>query len=285
MQNFIYLGIFLFSIIICIIAVPVLKKYAETWGFVDLPSSRRLHELPIPRCGGIAVFLATHIPILGFIVFGNEPILDQLHLWLELLIGSTILLVIGLLDDKYSLSAWVKLGGQLVVAIFLFSFGYSFGEMLEYPLPLFLDIVLTVFWFILLMNAFNLIDGMDGICAGLGLIASLTVGIICLYIGNIFSAAVLLALAGSCLGFLRYNFNPATIFLGDTGSLFIGFILAAISLEANVSKSTLASLLIPIMIVGIPIFDVFLAVVRRFSRTQLYRSLGENKKSKVFSPV
>ena len=210
--------------------------------------------------------------------------LVKLALWLELLLGSSILLIIGLLDDKYSLSAWMKLGGQLVVASLMFFFGYSFGSMLAYPLPLVVDFLITIFWFVLLMNAFNLIDGMDGVCAGLGLIASLTVGIICLYLDNIFAALVLLSLAGSCLGFLKFNFNPATIFLGDGGSLFIGFILAAVSLEANVNKSTLVSILLPLMIMGIPIFDVLLAVLRRLGRRLLNKQLGENKKNKVFGP-
>ena len=196
-------------------------------------------SLPIPRCGGIAVFLATHLTIIGFILYDNKSALEQISLWTELFLGSGILLIIGFIDDKYSISAWLKLLAQIVLSIFMFFCGYTFESMLGQSLPDLFNFALTVFWFVLIMNAFNLIDGMDGICAGLGLIASLTVGLICLYIGNIFSAVILLALAGSCLGFLRYNFNPATIFLGDSGSLFIGFILAAISLEANVSKSML----------------------------------------------
>ena len=284
MSIFLNILIILTSALICVVFVPLLKKYAVAWGLVDEPSERRIHTTPIPRCGGIAIFLATHLTIGGFILFGNGSGDGQLSLWLELLIGSAILLIIGLLDDKYSLSAWVKLGGQLVIASLMFFFGYSFGSMLAYPLPLILDFLVTIFWFALLMNAFNLIDGMDGVCAGLGLIASLTVGIICLYLGNIFAAIVLLALAGSCLGFLKFNFNPATIFLGDGGSLFIGFILAAVSLEANVNKSTFVSILLPLMIMGIPIFDVLLAVLRRLGRRLLNKQLGKNKKSKVFGP-
>ena len=260
------------------------EKICGSLGLVDEPSQRRIHTRPIPRCGGIAVFLATHLTISGFILSVNEYGIGQFILWLELLLGSGILLIIGLLDDKYSLSAWVKLGGQLVVASLMFFFGYSFGSMLAYPLPLVVDFLITIFWFALLMNAFNLIDGMDGVCAGLGLIAALTVGIICLYVGNIFAALVLFALAGSCLGFLKFNFNPATIFLGDGGSLFIGFILAAVSLEANVNKSTFVSILLPLMIMGIPIFDVLLAVLRRVGRRLLNKQLGENKKNNVFGP-
>ena len=264
--------------------VPFLIRYAEAWGLVDLPSKRRIHDKPVPRCGGIALFLATHFTIIGSILFNNEFGLEHFYLWLELFLGSSILLIIGIVDDKYSLSAWFKLGGQLVVASLMFFFGYSFGLMLGQPLPLGVDFLITIFWFALLMNAFNLIDGMDGVCAGLGLIASLTVGLICLYIGEIFAAVLLLALAGSCLGFLKFNFNPASIFLGDGGSLFVGFVLATVSLEANVNKSTFVSILLPCMIMGIPIFDVLLAVLRRSGRRLLNKHIGENKDSKVFGP-
>jgi len=274
----------LFPALFCLLTIPLLKFYAPRWGLIDNPSDRRIHTNKIPRCGGVAIFIATHLTIGLSLLLFPDLILHESVSWLEIFIGSFALFIIGIIDDKISLSAWIKLGGQLIVSILMFICGYSFGSMLGQPLPDFFDFILTIFWFVLLMNAFNLIDGMDGICAGLGLIASLTVGLICLYIENYFAASILLALAGSCLGFLRYNFNPATIFLGDAGSLFIGFMLAAISLEANVSKSTLVSLLIPLMILGIPVFDVILAVIRRFSRNQLNKYTGENKKNKVFAP-
>ena len=259
----------LFPALVCMFLVPILKIYSPRWGLVDQPSNRRIHDTVIPRSGGIAIFITTHLTLgLVLLLFPDQYFYNSTY-WFKILVGSSFLFSIGIIDDKISISAWKKLSGQLLVSAFMFFCGYSFGSMLGQPLPEILDFILTIFWFILLMNAFNLIDGMDGICAGLGAIASLTVGLICLYLGKDLSATVLLVLAGSCIGFLRYNFNPATIFLGDAGSLFIGFIIAAISLEAGVRKSTL---------------DVILAVIRRVSRTQLNKYLGSNKRNKIFAP-
>jgi UDP-GlcNAc:undecaprenyl-phosphate GlcNAc-1-phosphate transferase len=281
---FLIIGIVVLTALLCVVLVPVLKKYAGAWGLVDVPSERRIHKVPIPRCGGIAVFLATHIVLAVLVLFSFSDDGKAVAMWLQLLVGSSVLVGIGLADDCFSISAWVKLGGQLFVATLMFLFGYSFESMLGQPLLPIVDFLLTLFWFALLMNAFNLIDGVDGICGGLGLIAAVTVGILLIVLGQHFAGLVLLALAGACLGFLRYNFHPASIFLGDAGSLFIGFLLAAVSLKTNVNKSTFISILLPILIMCVPIFDVFLAVWRRVGRRLLYVQLGDMNESRVFGP-
>ena len=192
----------------------------------------------------------------------------------ESLIGALLLFVVGLLDDRFGIKSYVKLAGQLLVVSLMIFWGISFERLLGVELPSIVNILLTTGWFLLLINAFNLIDGMDGVCSGLGLIASLTFAIMLLVLNKGVEALVVFALAGACLGFLRYNFHPASIFLGDCGSMLIGFFLAATSLHANANKSAFLSILLPILIMGVPIFDVFLAILRRTMRRFLNKVTG-----------
>jgi UDP-N-acetylmuramyl pentapeptide phosphotransferase/UDP-N-acetylglucosamine-1-phosphate transferase len=208
----------------------------------------------------------------------------QIGEWGLILTGSLILLLIGIYDDRHGMRAWFKLGGQLAVSLIMFFGGFSFEAFLGIKLPFILDMAATLFWFALLINAFNLIDGMDGACAGLGLIASAGLSGMLLSLHQPTDALVLVALAGACLGFLRYNFNPATIFLGDCGSMFIGFMLAAVSLKANVKQSMLLALLVPLLAVGVPAFDVLLAVWRRIVRKLISNLRKDGLGTKVFGP-
>jgi len=268
------------------ILVPWVKNIAPGLGLVDEPSPRRIHKIPIPRCGGIAVFAATHIA-LALVFFGpwrNVAGATGLREWGFLFAGSLILLLLGLFDDRFEMRAWFKLLGQLGVALLMFFGGFSFEAFLHIPLPWIVDLGVTLFWFVLLINAFNLIDGMDGACAGLGLIASAGLAGMLLFLHQPSDALVLVALAGACLGFLRYNFNPASIFLGDCGSMFIGFMLAAVSLKANVKESMMLALLVPLLAVGVPIFDVALAVWRRVARKLVSVIRKDKLACKVFGP-
>lgn len=281
-----YIVVFLTSLLATWLLVPVVKKLAPALGMVDEPDERRIHKTPIPRCGGIAVFIATHLALL-IVFFGPWQNLSgstQLHDWGFILGGSFVLLMVGVFDDKFDMRAWFKLFGQVGVALLMFFGGFTFEGFLNIHLPFFVNLGATLFWFVLLINAFNLIDGMDGACAGLGMIASAGLAGMLLSLHQPTDALVLVALAGACLGFLRYNFNPASVFLGDCGSMFIGFILAAISLKANVKQSMLVALLVPLLAVGVPVFDVMMAVWRRMGRKLISMIKDDGLATKVFGP-
>lgn len=287
MMDFVkYIITFLISVISALVLVPICKRFAPKMGLVDEPSERRIHKQPIPRCGGIAVFIATQLALL-FAFWGpwrNVSGAVQIRDWFFLLVGSSVLLVIGIIDDRKDIRAWVKLGGQIAVAVFMYFMGFSFGRFLHFDLWFIVDLGLTVFWFLLFINALNLIDGMDGACAGMGTVAAAAMATVLLFLHQPMDALVLIALMGACLGFLRYNFHPASIFLGDAGSMFIGFMLAAISLKANLKQSTVVIMLIPLLTIGIPVFDVILAIWRRLFRKLVSLLRKEGSDVKVFGP-
>lgn len=281
-----YIVVFIVSLVASWILVPIVKKMAPALKMVDEPDDRRIHKTPIPRCGGIAVFIATHLGLL-VVFFGpwrNLAGSTQLSDWVYILVGSLILLLVGIFDDMFDMKAWFKLLGQLAVALLMFFGGFTFEAFLNIQLPWIVNLGATLFWFALLINAFNLIDGMDGACGGLGMIASAGLAGMLLSLGQPTDALVLVALAGALLGFLRYNFNPASIFLGDCGSMFIGFMLAAISLKANVKQSMVVALLVPLLAVGVPVFDVMLAVWRRVARKLVSTIKDDGLATKVFGP-
>jgi len=281
-----YIVVFLISLVSSWILVPFVKKLAPALKMVDEPDERRIHKTPIPRCGGIAVFIATHLALL-VVFFGpwqNLGGFTQFKEWLCILAGSTILLLIGIFDDIFDMKSWFKLLGQLGVAFIMYLGGFSFEGFLGIELAWYINMGATLFWFALLINAFNLIDGMDGACAGLGMIASAGLAGMLLSLSQPTDALVLIALAGACLGFLRYNFNPASIFLGDCGSMFIGFLLAAVSLKANVKQQMVVALVVPLLAVGVPAFDVILAVWRRMGRKLVSMIRGDGVATKVFGP-
>jgi UDP-N-acetylmuramyl pentapeptide phosphotransferase/UDP-N-acetylglucosamine-1-phosphate transferase len=281
-----YIVIFSVGLLTAWLLVPVLKKLAPTLGLMDAPSERRIHKAPVPRCGGIAVFAAVHMA-LALVFLGpwrDLPGSIQLKEWIFIFWGSLILLLMGIFDDRHDMRAWLKLLGQLGVALLMFFGGFTFEAILGVQLPWGVNIGATLFWFVLLINAFNLIDGMDGACAGLGLIASAGLAGMLFPLQRPTDALVLMALAGACLGFLRYNFNPASIFLGDCGSMFVGFVLASVSLKANMKQPMVVALLVPLLAVGVPIFDVILAVWRRLARKAIAVIHGEQLATRIFGP-
>ncbi|VGO22353.1 hypothetical protein [Pontiella sulfatireligans] len=281
-----YIVVFVVSLVAAWLLVPLVKKWAPALGMVDEPDERRIHKTPIPRCGGIAVFAATHIGLL-IVFFGPWPHLagaTQLKEWALIFIGSLALLLVGIFDDRYDMRAWFKLLGQLGVALLMFFGGFTFEAFLHIELPFIINLIATLFWFALIINAFNLIDGMDGACGGLGLIASAGLAGMLLSLHQPTDALVLIALSGACLGFLRYNFNPASVFLGDCGSMFIGFMLAAVSLKADVKESMVVALLVPLLAVGVPVFDVIMAVWRRLARKLISVIHNDGLATKVFGP-
>ncbi len=270
------------------ILVPVVRWLAPALGMVDMPGERRIHKQPIPRCGGIAVFIGFHAGCLVLFASGLIPpcyFLSSAWWWRHLVLSS-LLLVVGLLDDAFGVRAWVKLAAQVAVALLAFHFGVHVGKLFGWNLPVAVDMLLTVLWCVGIVNAFNLIDGMDGLASGLAIIAATGIG------GGLFlhratyDPLVLAALAGACLAFLRFNFHPASIFLGDSGSMFIGLTLAVTALSTGSKDTAMASIGVPLLAVGVPIFDAFLAVWRRATRKALGKTgvYADGAEARVFAP-
>lgn len=258
--------------IVSAILTPLVRDVALASGAVDAPDARRMHQRLIPRLGGIAIVLGFFAP-LGVLFFLETSVaqtfFDSPLLVVGLGAGGVIVSVLGAIDDVRGIRAWRKLLIQSVAAIVAFACGYRI-EAVDIPLMGTLDmgafaLPVTIVWIVGLINAINLIDGLDGLAAGIAFfvcVANFVVG----YLNE--SALVMLlsgALAGSILGFLLYNFNPATIFMGDSGSMFLGYVLATSSLlGAAIKSSTTVAILVPILALGIPIMDTLLAMVRRF---------------------
>ncbi len=276
-QTFPYWGMFVVSFVIVYLLTPLVRELARKFGMVDVPSARRINKVPVPRGGGLAVFLGVVISLTLFISFSDvqiSPLLPD-KVFIELSILSTVLVVIGLIDDKRGLPPLVKLGGQLVVSAGVFfwcGLGLHVIPLFEF-LPLWLDAVLTILWITGAINAFNLIDGLDGLATGLAFIASIGMIGALFFIGYPSATIPYLIFGGGCLAFLRYNFNPASVFLGDTGSMFLGFFLATCPLITKSADSLVFSLGVPLLTMGVPLFDTALAIIRRTLRAILKREM------------
>jgi UDP-GlcNAc:undecaprenyl-phosphate GlcNAc-1-phosphate transferase len=266
---------------VTLLLTPLVRSLAIRYGVVDHPGERRAHKAPTPRGGGLAVVIGFYCAALTAFHFPWEWSAGNLNAgWLHnFLLASGVLVVVGLLDDVRGLRPRWKLAGQLLAAGLMFKSGHGMGALLGFNLPVPVDFALTLFWFAALTNAFNLIDGLDGLAAGLALVACL--GLMgAFFIRRIPSDAMLmLGLAGACLAFLRYNFHPATIFLGDTGSMFLGFTFAAISIATGSKGTFLASMGVPLLAVGVPVFDTILAIWRRSMRV-LVPSVNADQRGK-----
>lgn len=257
-----YIIAFSIGLIACYLLTPTVKKLALRLGAIDNPDNRKVHKLPVPRMGGLAIYVGFLIAVLCSVTVSKEI--------LGLLLGGTFIVLLGILDDIYQLPARVKLVGQIFAALILVLFDIridwlTFPGSESYFYMENLAIPATIFWVVSMTNALNLIDGLDGLAAGVAFIASLTVGVVAIQSGSYVVAILTLALAGSTLAFIRYNFNPATIFMGDTGSMFLGYMLAAVSVLGVVKSATAVALLVPAIALGLPIIDTFLAIVRRYS--------------------
>lgn len=230
--------------------------------------------------------LAFHVACLVAVVFPWPELKGDLDFawWGRFAIGSLILLVVGLIDDIRGMTPSRKLAGQALAALAMWAGGVRFGVLLGLELPSWLDAVLVVLWIVGIINAFNLIDGLDGLASGLACISAAGLCGILIVGGLPAKTLVLLALIGACMGFLRYNFHPASIFLGDTGSMFLGFCLAVVSLETLNKGTFFLSLGIPLLVLGVPIHDELLAVWRRGVRRLLASGSDEpGKKPGVMS--
>ncbi len=266
-----YLTSFIISFIFVCIATPILIKIGLKFGFVDQVNQRKIHRGAIPRIGGIGISLGTLLPIfLLFYVHSGIEIRTNNSIFLFFAGGLGISLV-GLFDDIRGINAKVKFLFQIAIAVMATLHGALITSL---PMPWgrlelgFFGYILTVFWIIGIINAFNLIDGMDGLSSGITLFSSLTIAMLAIVNGYLPTALVALALAGAVTGFLIYNFNPAKIFMGDSGSMFIGYILAILSLRSQSKAHAVVSILVPIIAMGLPILDTTLAFMRRLLRHQ-----------------
>ena len=255
-----YIVAFSIALVVAYFITPKVMELAIKVGALDAPDERKVHKGMIPRMGGLAIYAGFVLAVLASMYVSREI--------MGLLVGGTIILIVGIIDDLKPLPANVKLLGQIVAAAVLVMFDIRiewltnpFGEMIYVD---YLAIPLTILWVVGLTNTVNLIDGLDGLAAGVSTIASVTILLVALQ-QNFWTVAILTAaLAGSALGFLQHNFNPAKIFMGDTGSMFLGYMLAAISILGAVKSAATIALIVPIVALGLPILDTAFAIIRRY---------------------
>jgi len=247
------------AFVIAYCSMPLVIKLAHRLGAIDQPDNRKVHSVAMPRLGGLAIFMAFIIVML-FIVKVSGPFLGIIY-------GGCIIFLVGMLDDIYQLSPWVKLVGQIIATSVAVYFGvviHFVNNPFDGALYLgYLSMPLTFLWIVGISNAINLIDGLDGLAAGVSGIAGITMGVVALLQGQTLVAWLAFILVAAILGFLPYNFYPARTFMGDGGSNFLGFTLACLAVTGLAKSTAIISLLIPIVILGIPIFDTSFAIIRR----------------------
>ena len=255
--------------VVALISTPVVRSLAFRIGAVDVPKDgRRMHDHPIPRMGGLAIFFGFLLSVLVFL-----PLSLQLR---SMLLGAVVIVILGIFDDIYALSAKLKFVVQIIAALMAVLGGNQITVLsninvfssepywelgwLSYPI--------SVLWIVAITNAVNLIDGLDGLACGVSTISSMTLLVIALIVSEPDVAVLTAALAGACIGFLPYNLNPAKIFMGDTGSTFLGFVLATVSIQGLLKFYTIISFAVPFLMLALPIFDTCFAILRRVSKGQ-----------------
>jgi UDP-GlcNAc:undecaprenyl-phosphate GlcNAc-1-phosphate transferase len=251
------LTIFLLALAVTAVSIPWVRRFALRTGFVDAPAQRKLHSTPVPLMGGVAIFIGA---IFAFALFaGGELPRSVTGAFLAL----SLVAFTGLLDDRYHLPARLKLAVELVAVVILIYFGIH----VQLPLPPFVNYAITAFWIIGITNAINFLDNMDGLSAGISGVAAAF--LLLLGAGNdqFLVAGLAAAVLGACLGFLRYNFPPAKIFMGDAGALFLGFVLAILGLQLRFPENqATVTWMVPVFILAVPIFDTTLVVISRIRR-------------------
>lgn len=285
----IYLLVFIIAIAGTILFTPVSIMLARKFDVLDYPRARKVHRQPLPRWGGIGIFLGfmASLAVLFFVMPSFRELLtygagELLKEFAGIIFGSAVVFVLGLIDDKKSVRSVTKLLVQIIAAYVAMDYGVRISG-LAFPFvdkffqfPIIVGQIVTVFWIIGFMNTINLADGLDGLAAGIVAIASATFFVVALLQGDttvlllkhqlVFAAVLAAALTGACLGFLVFNFNPAKLFMGDSGALFLGFMLAAISTIGTLKSTAVMSIFIPIIVVALPILDVALSMFRRMRK-------------------
>lgn len=260
-----YILAFGIALVVTFIATPFVRRLAFKIGAIDKPDARKVHHGLIPRLGGLAIFIGYIVSIV-YRFYDAHGILA--HNVFGLVLGSTILVAVGIWDDVKQIDPKTKLMGQIIAAAVLVAYGIRVN-FLNIPFlngPLYLEywsVPLTIFWIVGFTNIVNLIDGLDGLAAGISLIAAVAIAVVTYSMGQYDLTCITLALAGSALAFLRYNFNPAKIFMGDTGSMLLGYSLAAICVMGAVKTAAVAALVVPVIVLGLPILDTLFAIIRR----------------------
>lgn len=256
---------FLIALLISFASTPIASAIAQRVGAVDKPNKRRINKVPIPRMGGIAIYFGFLVAVLCFADIASQEMRG-------ILLGSLVMVVLGMLDDVYQLPASIKFIVQILIAVFVIWHGVDINMLTNPFYPYFgpeilhmgiWGYIVTVLWIVGVTNAVNLIDGLDGLAVGTSTIACITLFIIALFTGELSMALLLIAVIGACLGFLPYNSHPAKIFMGDTGSTFLGFIMATVSVQGLFKSYAVITVAAPILILGLPIFDTGFAILRR----------------------
>ncbi len=253
----IYLLIFAGALVLAIGTTPVARWLAPRIGVMDNPEARTIHLHPVPRMGGVAIYLTVIViaVVLGrtynFVQFGS------------ILVGATGVSFMGLIDDRWGLRPMVKLVGQSLAGLLLYASGVYVG-VFHYPI---LNLITTVLWVGYITNAVNFLDNMDGLAGGIAAIAAIYFALMCSFSGQYLVGALSVAVLGACLGFLFYNLNPANIFMGDSGSLFLGFTLAAVGIKLRFPDNVdFVTWMVPVLVLGLPIFDTTLVIISRLRR-------------------
>ena len=267
-----YIASFAIAFIVAFCTTPIVRKIAFKIGAIDIPKDeRRMHNKPIPRLGGLAIIIGFMVAVAFTLV---SRVLDKGAFFEDLkipglLAGSMIIVIVGVFDDIRPLKAWVKLTFQIIAALIVVLCGIRIEEISNPFAPMgmtflgILSIPVTVIWIVGITNAINLIDGLDGLAAGVASIASLSLLFISIFDQQTAFVFLTAALAGAALGFLPFNFNPAKIFMGDTGSTFLGFALSTISVMGLVKSYAAIAVAVPLLVLGLPIFDTAFAILRR----------------------
>ena len=262
-----YILSFLIAVAVALAITPLVMLLAKKTGAIDAPDPRKVHKKPIPRIGGIGIYIAFMVSFLTLVDFNQLP-METVDGIIGLLVGGTIVVLVGIIDDYTNLPAKVKLLGQIAAACAVVAFDVRidfvtdpFGDYLYLE---YFAIPVTIFWLVGLTNTVNLIDGLDGLAAGVATLASVTIMLVALQDELALVAVFTSALAGAATGFLFFNFNPARIFMGDTGSMFLGFMLAGISIIGAVKSAATIALIVPVLALGVPILDTSFAIIRRY---------------------
>lgn len=245
--------------VIAFASTPIIRVLAYKLGAVDIPKdARRMHNKPMPLLGGLAIFVAFSLTSLIFFLYNSQ----LLTIWF----GGLVIIICGILDDIFSLNPFVKLGGQILAALIVISQGIViehinvFGTYIQFG---WFSIPITLIWIVGLTNAINLIDGLDGLACGVSAICSVSLLVVSILHADTSIMMITAILAGSCIGFLPFNSNPAKIFMGDTGSMFLGYTLSVVSVVGVFKFTAVISFAIPLIIFGLPLVDTILAILRR----------------------
>ena len=257
---------FLVSATVAFLLTPVVRLISLKMGWLDKPNWRKMNKKPMPLLGGVAIYLGFLISIL--LLIHQKPFVSEIHRFIGILLGSLIIVLAGIFDDIKGLSALKKLFFQITAAVTVYLFGFTIVKISTplggtFHLPEIASMALTVIWIVGFTNAVNLLDGLDGLSAGVVAIISGSLFFAAIKAQNPIMAILCITICGSTLGFLPYNFYPAKIFMGDSGSLLLGFILSIISIEGAYKGATFTTMLVPVIAMAIPFIDTGLAIIRR----------------------